>query len=190
MTRDLLEHVGQERTRRLNVCIARSIKRQLHVNDGLRGLAPDCRCSHLATPPRTFQKSWSVQPVPVGGRSRFTRNHASWLYRERCDPARRHPLVGEPHTHSLERAMGFEPTTPTMARLCSTPELHPLAGDRVKDWRCWRKSHSAPLRLSLSHRRCAFDWRARGISVCILSSDVLTSAIFKALYSPTIVRRT
>ena len=22
--------------------------------------------------------------------------------------------------------MGFEPTTPTLARLCSTPELHPL----------------------------------------------------------------
>ena len=26
---------------------------------------------------------------------------------------------------SLERVMGFEPTTPTLARLCSTPELHP-----------------------------------------------------------------
>ena len=25
----------------------------------------------------------------------------------------------------MERAMGFEPTTPTLARLCSTPELHP-----------------------------------------------------------------
>ena len=25
----------------------------------------------------------------------------------------------------LERAMGFEPTTPTLARLCSTPELRP-----------------------------------------------------------------
>ena len=25
----------------------------------------------------------------------------------------------------LEREMGFEPTTPTLARLCSTPELHP-----------------------------------------------------------------
>ena len=27
----------------------------------------------------------------------------------------------------MERAMGFEPTTPTLARLCSTPELHPHA---------------------------------------------------------------
>src|SRR5262249_17540159 len=26
---------------------------------------------------------------------------------------------------SLERARGFEPPTPTLARLCSTPELHP-----------------------------------------------------------------
>ena len=26
---------------------------------------------------------------------------------------------------SLERAKGFEPSTPTLARLCSTPELHP-----------------------------------------------------------------
>jgi hypothetical protein len=25
----------------------------------------------------------------------------------------------------LERAKGFEPSTPTLARLCSTPELHP-----------------------------------------------------------------
>ena len=26
----------------------------------------------------------------------------------------------------MERMMGFEPTTSTLARLCSTPELHPL----------------------------------------------------------------
>jgi hypothetical protein len=26
---------------------------------------------------------------------------------------------------TLERAKGFEPSTPTLARLCSTPELHP-----------------------------------------------------------------
>jgi hypothetical protein len=28
----------------------------------------------------------------------------------------------------LERAKGFEPSTPTLARLCSTPELRPLGG--------------------------------------------------------------
>ena len=28
---------------------------------------------------------------------------------------------------ALERAKGFEPSTPTLARLCSTPELRPLS---------------------------------------------------------------
>ena len=31
---------------------------------------------------------------------------------------------------NLERARGFEPPTPTLARLCSTPELHPRPGDQ------------------------------------------------------------
>ena len=30
----------------------------------------------------------------------------------------------------LERAKGFEPSTPTLARLCSTPELHPQSNPR------------------------------------------------------------
>ncbi|VXC82691.1 hypothetical protein SPHINGO8AM_30096 [Sphingomonas sp. 8AM] len=36
----------------------------------------------------------------------------------------------------LERAKGFEPSTPTLARLCSTPELRPL-------WRRDRKHLAA-----------------------------------------------
>ena len=32
----------------------------------------------------------------------------------------------------LERAKGFEPSTPTLARLCSTPELRPLWRRPVK----------------------------------------------------------
>ena len=42
-------------------------------------------------------------------------------------------------TEKMERAMGFEPTTPTLARLCSTPELHPrgLSISRVfLGWTC------------------------------------------------------
>ena len=31
-------------------------------------------------------------------------------------------------SQKLERAKGFEPSTPTLARLCSTPELRPLSG--------------------------------------------------------------
>src|SRR3989440_1076086 len=33
--------------------------------------------------------------------------------------------VSGPDTECLERAKGFEPSTPTLARSCSTPELHP-----------------------------------------------------------------
>ncbi len=33
----------------------------------------------------------------------------------------------------LERAKGFEPSTPTLARLCSTPELRPRSGRRRPD---------------------------------------------------------
>ena len=31
----------------------------------------------------------------------------------------------------MERAKGFEPSTPTLARLCSTPELRPQTGFRM-----------------------------------------------------------
>ena len=36
--------------------------------------------------------------------------------------------------------MGFEPTTPTLARLCSTPELHPLLPCLTAARRIWRKA--------------------------------------------------
>jgi hypothetical protein len=39
---------------------------------------------------------------------------------------RRAALTPEFPWDFLERAKGFEPSTPTLARLCSTPELHPL----------------------------------------------------------------
>ncbi len=35
----------------------------------------------------------------------------------------------------LERAKGFEPSTPTLARLCSTPELRPLERLRSAAWK-------------------------------------------------------
>ena len=35
------------------------------------------------------------------------------------------------YIQNLERAKGFEPSTPTLARSCSTPELHP----HPRDWR-------------------------------------------------------
>ena len=41
---------------------------------------------------------------------------------------------------NLERAKGFEPSTPTLARLCSTPELHPLARLSPQAGPIWRKA--------------------------------------------------
>ena len=48
-----------------------------------------------------------------------------------CAPKTKSPLVSGPSSNSakpqenLERAKGFEPSTPTLARSCSTTELHP-----------------------------------------------------------------
>src|SRR3546814_20379607 len=44
---------------------------------------------------------------------------------------------------NLERAKGFEPSTPTLARLCSTPELRPLgvlAGTTATAWQTVTRS--------------------------------------------------
>src|SRR5438045_410088 len=35
----------------------------------------------------------------------------------------------------MERAKGFEPSTPTLARLCSTPELRPRSRRRPRSYR-------------------------------------------------------
>src|SRR5690554_75301 len=48
--------------------------------------------------------------------------------------------VSGPYKRLLERAKGFEPSTPTLARLCSTPELHPL-GAAVTLGDCYRHQH-------------------------------------------------
>src|SRR4029450_12820807 len=43
----------------------------------------------------------------------------------RCAPFSNMP----PACPKMERAKGFEPSTPTLARLCSTPELRPLGAE-------------------------------------------------------------
>ena len=48
------------------------------------------------------------------------------------------PIDAAPRSHNfedLERAKGFEPSTPTLARSCSTTELHPHP-------RVWRRSRA------------------------------------------------
>src|ERR1043166_8974124 len=66
------------------------------------------------------------------------------------------PGLGALHLTSLleklERAKGFEPSTPTLARLCSTPELHPHPKERTAigtvghgQWRGQAMPNGAPL---------------------------------------------
>ena len=56
---------------------------------------------------------WLARP-PIGGHNEF-----------RDLPASGGGLVSTDLLDFLERAKGFEPSTPTLARLCSTPELRP-----------------------------------------------------------------
>ncbi len=52
-----------------------------------------------------------------------------------CHPCVRYvllPMSSVWTMRKLERAKGFEPSTPTLARLCSTPELHPLKSAPVR----------------------------------------------------------
>ena len=59
----------------------------------------------------------------------------------RCQDRHRSAIFAE----NLERAEGFEPSTPTLARLCSTPELRPLERSRP-----WRWAPLAGVRRSIS----------------------------------------
>ena len=62
----------------------------------------------------------------------------------------------EKANEELERAMGFEPTTPTLARLCSTPELHPhprevrtaaaASQSYAKERRAWQPPPPRPMK--------------------------------------------
>src|SRR3954466_9891722 len=49
----------------------------------------------------------------------------------------------------LERAKGFEPSTPTLARSCSTPELHPHP--RTGEWVAAGRARYAKWRPGLQH---------------------------------------
>src|ERR1700675_1420657 len=49
-------------------------------------------------------------------------------------PERTTPIALSSREEKLERAKGFEPSTPTLARSCSTPELHPHPSESIS-WR-------------------------------------------------------
>src|SRR3954462_13468508 len=69
--------------------------------------------------------------------------------RKNTKGARRRLVDGFPQMEELERAKGFEPSTPTLARLCSTPELHPhapsLASNPLAGWWSQAESNRRPL---------------------------------------------
>src|SRR3954452_24550530 len=85
------------------------------------------------------QSSMIVTPKPHAGRA--CRTGYDLDAAERCGTTKRASRfasvpparLGEPlgaSWRNLERAKGFEPSTPTLARLCSTPELHPRSAAR------------------------------------------------------------
>jgi hypothetical protein len=70
-------------------------------------------------------------PLSAGARNIWIRNRTSRDYHDADRPKTKSPLVSGPSSNSaksekhLERAKGLEPSTPTLARSCSTTELHP-----------------------------------------------------------------
>src|SRR5690349_24589348 len=55
----------------------------------------------------------------------------------------------------LERAKGFEPSTPTLARLCSTPELRPRSRQGAVSRRLGPRLQVAPRRGMVCHNQAA-----------------------------------
>ncbi len=69
-----------------------------------------------------LQRNSSPVSEPPAGRDSL------WRRRARCETRPAHPsglreVAG--HKEKMERAKGLEPSTPTLARSCSTTELHP-----------------------------------------------------------------
>lgn len=72
--------------------------------------------------PNRSMPNRSMRPSPELPTTRVAIGPATPDRKIRWSSPRHQPLI---FRGILERAMGFEPTTPTLARLCSTPELHP-----------------------------------------------------------------
>jgi hypothetical protein len=84
----------------------------------VRAVSIDIHCARAANDtaqpgPREAAKA------PYGGHLVDTKKHKARPFDRERAPIYLKMLV------NLERAKGFEPSTPTLARLCSTPELHP-----------------------------------------------------------------
>ena len=110
--------------------------------DGLVDLFPFGRrpaCLPGSSRPRSYGELWSSSTESSIERLAQTtcvpdrQASADMSLQRLSQQTNRHPTGSMQRTETLtsiiaaflERAMGFEPTTPTLARLCSTPELRP-----------------------------------------------------------------
>ena len=73
----------------------------------------------------------------------------------------------------LERAKGFEPSTPTLARLCSTPELRPQTGFRMAGVLRYCQAALPP---SAKHNYAYVDAQAQTGALLLVSS---TRSVFR-----------
>ncbi len=66
--------------------------------------------------------------------------------------------------------MGFEPTTPTLARLCSTPELHPHSVGQA-----YEAFHPPPQEEKYTHLRFSYPLAYHAASSDLLLKDKTTA---------------
>ena len=102
----------------------RQIQLQAEIMGGAIPLTPDEArdCAEGTFNPRLFPLLWTYYERKV--RARRVDPARGVRFGRRCALAYRR-TIGLVSQKKLERAKGFEPSTPTLARSCSTPELHP-----------------------------------------------------------------
>ncbi len=168
---------------------ARTEKKWKSISSRMRcppaaSLAALCRCRHRhrMNPPapsgRNSAKPGTVEPIgalqvpsaihrlaPATFRAHIRAESAG----SQADRAREKRDRVPEMSWKLERARRFERPTPTLARLCSTPELRPLTGATETAWSRWgggqlaaalesRKSKNADFSIPLQRRLPSFTF--------------------------------
>jgi hypothetical protein len=115
-------------------------------------------------PPSRNARGRPIRGPICAGRSRLFANCAAFRGHKRSLRASEKPREVRGSAEKLERAKGFEPSTPTLARLCSTPELRPRSrgGRRYSAERA--RHHSERARVCKRRRRAEPATTAEGIS--------------------------
>ena len=98
--------------------------------DRRRSLRQDASAPH---PRRVDRQAIGARARPHRVKAKLTTKPSGAAHSVQSRSPRETGQANTPSSAALERAKGFEPSTPTLARLCSTPELRPL-------WRLARQS--------------------------------------------------